>query len=511
MKISHFVFLAIPLLLTGMWTDSAFAQENASLFNENVPREFPYTETFTISAYYSPLPDQTWYVTGSYEGDITLNGDGVLSADNTEVYPGMIAAPSQYPFGMKIGIPGLGIGAVHDRGGAIKSKEDTGQSYDRLDVWMGHGDMGLERALAWGKRTLEVTVYGKDDTLAENFYLENFSEENALIQKYLPFLQPKTFKNDIWYGSEGEKVTLLQKYLQDLGFFQANINGFYGNETRNAVFQFQKSKGIVEGEDDLGAGHFGIRTRLALERAISELGVNIAPNRERLQTFESYDDLREKGYSFEQPLQKGDSGENIRTLQEELKRLGYLRITPTGIFGEITEHAVFKLQQAWGLIADISTPGAGTVGPNTRSRLNAILGTRIESKRRIALKRNERMLALNAPSETVRVNPSNHDSSHITLREPLRQSSGQAQGDIATDLGLGDRGIEVETLQKTLKSLGFFTGLTSEYFGSATASAVLNFQLQYDIIEDVSHPAAGYVGPKTREMLNELAQKNDLA
>ena len=42
-----------------------------------------YTKTFTISAYYSPLPDQSRYVTGSYEGDIRLNGSGVRSADGT--------------------------------------------------------------------------------------------------------------------------------------------------------------------------------------------------------------------------------------------------------------------------------------------------------------------------------------------------------------------------------------------------------------------------------------------
>lgn len=502
MKISHFVFLAIPLL-AGMWAETTFAQENASLFDETAVREFPYNETFVISAYYSPLLEQEQYVTGSYEGDITLNGDGVLSADNTKVYPGMIAAPSKYPFGMKMGIPGLGIGSVHDRGGAIKSKEDTGQSYDRLDVWMGYGDEGLERALAWGKRTIEVTVYGKDDTVSEDFYLENFSQGNAIIQKYLPFLQPKIFQEDIWYGSEGETVTLLQKHLQKLGFLTTEITGFYGDETRSAVFQFQKAKGIVEGENDFGAGHFGIRTRLALERAISELDANAGEpkNREFLQTLESYTDLREQGYSFDRPLQKGDMGEEIRTLQEELRRLGYLRINPTGIFGEITEHAVFKLQQAWGLIADIDTPGAGTIGPNTRSRLNAILGTRIESKRRIALKRNEKMLAVNAPSETVILREPQSGNRRILPLSTLQSDDSL----IATDLGLGDRGIEVAILQKILKSLGFFSGLTSEYFGSATATAVLNFQLQYGIIENASHPAAGYVGPETRKMLLELS------
>ena len=52
-----------------------------------------YVETFIISAYYSPVVEQMKYVTGSYEGDIYLNGGGVHGADGTPVYPGMIAAP----------------------------------------------------------------------------------------------------------------------------------------------------------------------------------------------------------------------------------------------------------------------------------------------------------------------------------------------------------------------------------------------------------------------------------
>ncbi|MBU0668223.1 hypothetical protein KJ951_03160, partial [Patescibacteria group bacterium] len=48
-----------------------------------------YTRTYIISAYYSPLPGQLKYVTGSYQGDIRLNGGGVHGADGTPVYPGM--------------------------------------------------------------------------------------------------------------------------------------------------------------------------------------------------------------------------------------------------------------------------------------------------------------------------------------------------------------------------------------------------------------------------------------
>ncbi|MCK5471681.1 hypothetical protein KAI54_00645, partial [Candidatus Gracilibacteria bacterium] len=79
----------------------------------------PYEASFVISAYYSPLPNQRVYFRGSFEADKRLNGNGTNGADGTQVYPGMLAAPKSYPFGMKIEIPGLGVGAIHDRGGAI--------------------------------------------------------------------------------------------------------------------------------------------------------------------------------------------------------------------------------------------------------------------------------------------------------------------------------------------------------------------------------------------------------
>ena len=158
---------------------NAFADESSA-----------YTKTFIVSAYYSPLPCQERYVTGSLQGDIWLNGSGVRSADNTPVFPGMVAAPKTYAFGTKMFIPGIGMASVHDRGGAIVHAGERGQEFDRLDVWMGYGDKGLERALNWGKRTVDVTVYGVDSSIQTEVQLGTYDESEAIltlvsIQKHL--------------------------------------------------------------------------------------------------------------------------------------------------------------------------------------------------------------------------------------------------------------------------------------------------------------------------------------
>lgn len=58
-------------------------------------------------------------------------------------------------------------------------------------------------------------------------------------------------------------------------------------------------------------------------------------------------------------LKSGMSGEDVKTLQLELKQLGYFSGTATGYFGPVTKNAVVRFQQANGLEAD------GIVGPKT--------------------------------------------------------------------------------------------------------------------------------------------------
>lgn len=113
--------------------------------------------TFEMTAYYSPLRNQPRYNMGNYSAEIRLNGRGTNGADGTEVYLGMIAAPRSYPFGTLIYIPDLGLFTVHDRGGAIRSTSE-GEDYDRLDIWMGKGEVARVRANTFGRRTLSAYI-----------------------------------------------------------------------------------------------------------------------------------------------------------------------------------------------------------------------------------------------------------------------------------------------------------------------------------------------------------------
>lgn len=248
------------------------------VFAETLSGSSPYTKTFTVSAYYSPLPCQSRYATGSYAGDIRLNGSGVNSADGTPVYPGMIAAPKTYSFGTKMDIPGVGIVAVHDRGGAIIPGGGREGVYDRLDVWMGYGDAGLQRALKWGKRSIDVVVYGVNDSIAEQVILPGYdpSEANASNCSGEPVVQPQTntvieqveeeekvsgLTSNLQIGSRGSEVIALQAELKALNYLRIEPTGYYGPVTEHAVFKFQQSQSLAGSKASLGAGVFGPKTR----------------------------------------------------------------------------------------------------------------------------------------------------------------------------------------------------------------------------------------------------------
>lgn len=211
-----------------------------------------FAQTFKISAYYSPIPGQQAYVSGSYEADLRMNGNGTHGADGTPVYVGMISAPSSYAFGTKIYIPGLGVGTVHDRGGGIYASE----GYDRLDIWMGYGDEGRIRAITWGVQMVEGEIVSADTP--EGFFLNTpiLTSSSEISRNITP-----QFNASLWATHEGEEVLKVQQFLKEQGLFHGEVDGYFGIETKRAVFAFQIKHGIVKSVKDRGVGVWGPKTR----------------------------------------------------------------------------------------------------------------------------------------------------------------------------------------------------------------------------------------------------------
>ncbi|KKU79783.1 MAG: SpoIID/LytB domain protein [Candidatus Peregrinibacteria bacterium GW2011_GWA2_47_7] len=553
-----YIFCAFAVFFIG--TGKAYAQDTATA----AERSFPYKDTFVISGYYSPEAGQARYVTGTYEGDLRLNGNGIVGGSGKPVYPGMLAAPPEITFGTKIEIPGIGILAVYDRGGAIKNK--------RLDVWMGRGEIGMRRALAWGLKTVEGTVYGIDETIQESVDLDSL----PLAKDVGLLVKTRYFKANLGYGDKNGDVEELQRLLSKTGFYNGEITGTYDEATRSAVLDFQLDKNIISDDSENGAGYFGPKTRSFFEAFIEEKkqsiagivpfetlkpgdsGGSVAELQQSLaligfssspsavydaSTAQAIIEIQKKagliekesdfgaGYfgpqtrealkkviadaytpsienlivsnpsttlsppkppaAFTDTLKKGDRGQEVRKLQEELRRLNFLRIAPTDYFGEVTEHAVFKFQQSQNIVKNSDDPGAGYVGPHTRERLSLMVRQRGDTSHAIAEATKTAQYIAKQKED---------DKKNLQTNESLVAVLGE-------DLRYGQRHDDVRALQKMLKTLGYYEGnLLSDYFGDITRDSLIAFQMTYGLINSKNDANAGIFDARTRETIEKIVQ-----
>ncbi len=162
----------------------------------------------------------------------------------------------------------------------------------------------------------------------------------------------KQYPDAIKEGDRGEKVKVLQYFLAVVANFNEeilpiNIDGIFGEKTKEAVIAFQKSYGLspdgVVGEltwDKLWRAYQGVIDILPIT-----IGYGVA----------SYPGV---------PLSQGSAGESVAQIQTYLSFLSTTypeipRIAVTGVFGEETKNAVRIFQSIAGLNPD------GIVGEET--------------------------------------------------------------------------------------------------------------------------------------------------
>lgn len=418
----------------------------SSIFSPVQAYQEPYRQTFVVTAYYSPLPGQTAYFRGSYEADIEFNGQGIRGADGTPVYPGMIAAPPTYPFGSVIELDDVGIGTVHDRGGRII---EWGEDLHRIDLWMGSGDEGLARALAWGVRTVQGTVYpvGSSTTPKESFDLTRFPSNPSALAS-LPATDPVDQLIGLALGDRGIRVRVLQDRLRDARVFDAASTGEYGPVTQESVRRFLALVGLRS-----DGAHIDERTAamLTLWPALGPHNLPVVPI----------------------GLSQGSDGQDVRQAQKLLRYLGYYRGRTHGIFDDRLRESVIAFQVAQGVIADRSDPSAGRMGPATQREIRTLWQAKVTLAKaeRLTLKRS---LAKEVVAEAL--------PSRVLVK--------------------GSRGSDVRQLQRLLVDRGYLpsTDVTGTY-GERTAAAILRYQIDAGILSTPNEHGAGVYGPATRAAL----------
>lgn len=320
-------------------------------------------------------------------------------------------------------------------------------------------------------------------------------------------------------GSKGDEVKQLQQALKDLGYYKSSIDGKFGSGTRTAVRSFQKMNGLsVTGIADLAT-----QTLLYQGNPKNADGLVISNPNENV-----YD-----------TLSRGMEGQQVKTLQQRLKELGYYTKTIDGDYGTGTQNAVRAFQKKAGLAqtgtADNDTqlllfadtaPAAkdqatatpapkatATPAPQggypyqtyTTASVNMRMKASISSGRITTVPKGATVNVLAEESGFVKVNYNGKsgylmaDYVHIPaqyLPGNTLDEDTQAQQDYAA-LQQGSQGSAVKALQEALKELGFYAGTADGSFGSGTVTALKTFQKKNSLRQD------GIATPEVQKLIFE--------
>ena len=295
---------------------------------------------------------------------------------------------------------------VGSRGDDVKRLQENlntlGYNTGKPDGIFGNG---TKNAVVAFQKAKGLTADGIVGSGTQNAITRALNEKNAAANS-----------NILKVGSKGAKVTQLQRNLNSLGYNAGTPDGAFGNGTKNAVVAFQKTYGLS------ADGVAGKSTQDAITTTINR---------------------KSKGI-----LSKGQVSNDVKSLQSDLKTLGYLSSNPDGAFGTATETAVKAFQQRHKLTAD------GLVGADTRSQITAAVKAKTQPKDNGVLK-------------------------------------------------LGSKGDKVKTLQSNLNSLGYDAGTPDGDFGNGTQTAVIKFQKTYGLTAD------GQAGESTQNAISKaLNYKN---
>ena len=281
-------------------------------------------------------------------------------------------------------------------------------------------------------------------------------------------------------GSTGSDVKELQTKLKKLGYYDAYVDGDYGDTTVAAVKAFQKKYNLT------ADGIAGKETLKKLDSAYK--------NADSAKDVDS--------------LRMGDSGSAVKDLQTKLKKLGYYDGTVDSTFGSGTYAAVKAFQKKYNLTAD------GVAGSETLKKLDSAYKNANSDKDDDSLRKGATGSAVKDLQTKLKklgfynayVDGSYGDTTVAAVKafqkkynltadgvagsetlKKLDSAYKNADSNTSTDddsLRKGATGTAVKTLQTNLKKLGFYTAYVDGSFGATTESAVKAFQRKYGLTAD---------------------------
>ena len=138
------------------------------------------------------------------------------------------------------------------------------------------------------------------------------------------------------YGTRSDEVLKLQQNLTKLGLYTGTISGHYGSITEAAVMNFQRKNGLS------ADGIAGAKTLAKIEEKVNGTSSSSSSG----SSSSSSSSSSNAAANSSGLLKYGVRSDAVRTLQQNLKTLGYYDGSVTGNFGRLTKEAVYNFQKA---------------------------------------------------------------------------------------------------------------------------------------------------------------------
>ena len=298
-------------------------------------------------------------------------------------------------------------------------------------------------------------------------------------------------------GSTGSDVKDLQTKLKKLGYYDAYVDGDYGDTTVAAVKAFQKKYNLTAD---------GIAGKETLKKLDS--------------VYKNADSDKD-----DDSLRMGDSGSAVKDLQTKLKKLGYYSGTVDSTFGSGTYAAVRAFQKKYNLTAD------GVAGSETLKKLDSAYKNADSDKDDDSLRMGDSGSAVKDLQTKLKklgyysgtVDSTFGSGTYAAVRAFQKKYNLTADGVAGSEtlkkldsayknadsdkdddsLRKGATGSAVKDLQTKLKKLGFYNAYVDGSYGDTTVAAVKAFQKKYNLTAD------GVAGSATLKKLDSAYKNAD--
>lgn len=252
----------------------------------------------------------------------------------------------------------------HELGGYNAMIEAAGNAWSAFTSILGAAHDAFANIIPpmTSEKLVEITEHIRDVTAGwkEMFgYVSEQDEEVRRSEEEYDELAKKIEKvsGEKIIGDRGESVKEIQDILVSLGYMDEKFaDGVFGKETQKAVKELKSQLGVVKKGSGISVDTWdkALTDALLMGDALKEVDKNVETVTRKIgdmvTTEEEYTEVVNYANKLNTMLEKGRNNNQVRFLQENLIRLGYLdEGQADGIYGPKTEAAVKRLQKALGV------------------------------------------------------------------------------------------------------------------------------------------------------------------